>query len=91
VSQLTVGLMGNAFGVDFNPAANRLRVVSDLGQNLSRVRFGVTQANRGLATVSVLGRYGLFQVDLLTGRLGRVGGFRAGTQVVDIAIPLDQG
>jgi hypothetical protein len=185
VSQLTVGLMGNAFGVDFNPAANRLRVVSDMGQNLrhniddatattpplagmtqsdgtltippattpaagisgaaytnndldantattlfdvdtandnvvvqspanagalaptgklmvdagssvgfdiySRVSFGVTQGNRGLATVAVLGRYSLFQVNLLTGKLSRVGGFRADTQVVDIAIPLDQG
>jgi hypothetical protein len=34
VSQLTVALEGNSFGVDFNPAADRLRVVSDSGQNL---------------------------------------------------------
>ncbi|MEV0621683.1 DUF4394 domain-containing protein [Nonomuraea sp. NPDC050404] len=34
VSQLTVGLKGTAFGVDFNPAADRLRVISDTGQNL---------------------------------------------------------
>lgn len=34
VSQLTVALDGNSFGVDFNPAADRLRVVSDTGQNL---------------------------------------------------------
>lgn len=34
VSQLTVTLSGRTFGVDFNPAANRLRVVSDAGQNL---------------------------------------------------------
>lgn len=34
VSQLTVALVGGTFGVDFNPAANRLRVVSDTGQNL---------------------------------------------------------
>lgn len=34
VSQLSVQLAGNAFGVDFNPAADRLRVVSDTGQNL---------------------------------------------------------
>ncbi|SNT55351.1 protein of unknown function [Asanoa hainanensis] len=34
VSQLTVPLAGTRFGVDFNPAANRLRVVSDTGQNL---------------------------------------------------------
>ncbi|TMR05644.1 DUF4394 domain-containing protein [Actinomadura soli] len=34
VSQLTVGLKGTYFGVDFNPAADRLRVISDTGQNL---------------------------------------------------------
>ncbi|MEV0720450.1 DUF4394 domain-containing protein [Asanoa sp. NPDC050611] len=34
VSRLTVALDGTRFGVDFNPAANRLRVVSDTGQNL---------------------------------------------------------
>lgn len=34
VSQLTVPLQGQFFGVDFNPAANRLRVISDTGQNL---------------------------------------------------------
>ncbi|MFD3873181.1 DUF4394 domain-containing protein [Streptomyces sp. NPDC058623] len=34
VSQLTVALSGRQFGVDFNPAANRLRVISDTGQNL---------------------------------------------------------
>ncbi|WP_405576131.1 DUF4394 domain-containing protein [Streptomyces sp. NBC_01167] len=34
VSQLTAALSGMRFGVDFNPAANRLRVISDTGQNL---------------------------------------------------------
>ena len=34
VSQLTVPLDGNIFGVDFNPAANALRIISDTGQNL---------------------------------------------------------
>ena len=34
VSQLGVALQGASFGVDFNPAANRLRVISDTGQNL---------------------------------------------------------
>jgi Domain of unknown function (DUF4394) len=185
VGQLTVALMGTTFGVDFNPAANRLRVISDAGQNLrhniddatatmpplagmtqpdgtltippattpaagvtgaaytnndldantvttlfdidtvndtvvvqspanagllapagklqvdagtsvgfdiySRNRFGVTQGNTGYATVSVLGRYSFFQVNLLTGKLSRIGGFRADTQVMDLAIPLDQG
>jgi hypothetical protein len=31
---LTVALEGTSFGVDFNPAADRLRIVSDTGQNL---------------------------------------------------------
>ena len=34
VSALTVDLEGATFGVDFNPAADRLRVISDTGQNL---------------------------------------------------------
>lgn len=34
VSQLSTALQGSSFGVDFNPAANRLRVISDTGQNL---------------------------------------------------------
>jgi hypothetical protein len=34
VSALTVALDGKFFGVDFNPAADRLRIVSDTGQNL---------------------------------------------------------
>ena len=39
VGQLSVALDGTRFGVDFNPAANALRVVSDTGQNL-RQPFG---------------------------------------------------
>lgn len=34
VSQLSVDLSGAVFGVDFNPAADRLRIISDTGQNL---------------------------------------------------------
>ena len=33
-AQLSIALEGKDFGVDFNPAANALRVVSDTGQNL---------------------------------------------------------
>ncbi|GAB7192540.1 DUF4394 domain-containing protein [Kineococcus sp. NUM-3379] len=47
VQRLTVALQGTAFGVDFNPAANALRVVSDTGQNL-RQPF----ATAGAATVA---------------------------------------
>lgn len=41
VSQLSVALTGQYFGVDFNPAADRLRIISNTGQNL---RHDVTQA-----------------------------------------------
>lgn len=34
VQRLSVALSGNRFGVDFNPAANALRIISDTGQNL---------------------------------------------------------
>ncbi|MHA7207776.1 DUF4394 domain-containing protein [Arthrobacter sp. MDT1-65] len=47
VIRLTVALSGTTFGVDFNPAANALRVVSDTGQNL-RQPF----ASAGAATVA---------------------------------------
>jgi hypothetical protein len=42
VGQLTVALSGTAFGVDFNPAADALRVVSDTGQNLRHPFAGAT-------------------------------------------------
>ena len=35
VNALTVPLVGMVFGVDFNPAADRLRIISDAGQNLA--------------------------------------------------------
>lgn len=34
VNNLSIALEGTAFGVDFNPAADRLRIISDTGQNL---------------------------------------------------------
>lgn len=34
VGQLSAALVGTSFGVDFNPAANALRVISNTGQNL---------------------------------------------------------
>lgn len=50
VNALTVPLAGTAFGVDFNPAADRLRIVSDTGQNLAHNvnDGGVTLANATL-------------------------------------------
>lgn len=50
VSQLGVGLKGTAFGVDFNPAADRLRVISDVGQNLRHnLNDGTTVADTSLS------------------------------------------
>ena len=45
VNALTVPLTGTSFGVDFNPAADRLRIISDTGQNLAHNVNGVTAAN----------------------------------------------
>ncbi len=42
-SQLSVALAGTSFGVDFNPTVDRLRIVSDAGQNLrANVDTGAT-------------------------------------------------
>jgi hypothetical protein len=41
IGQLTVALVGADFAVDFNPAANALRILSDTGQNL-RQPFAAT-------------------------------------------------
>ncbi len=50
VNTVTVPLMGTSFGVDFNPVADRLRIVSDTGQNLAHNvnAGGVTVANATL-------------------------------------------
>jgi Domain of unknown function (DUF4394) len=53
VSQLTVALSGASFGVDFNPAANRLRVVSDTGQNLRHNLDDATATTPPLAGATV--------------------------------------
>ena len=49
VAELTVPLQGASFGVDVNPAADALRIISDRGQNL-RYPFatGVTQRDAAL-------------------------------------------
>ncbi|MET9093740.1 DUF4394 domain-containing protein [Streptomyces cyaneofuscatus] len=49
VSQLTVALSGRQFGVDFNPAANRLRVISNTGQNL---RHNIDDGTAPLGTIA---------------------------------------
>lgn len=46
VNTLSVALNGTKFGVDFNPAADRLRIISDTGQNLRH------NVNAGGVTIS---------------------------------------
>lgn len=49
-SKLNVTLTGASFGVDFNPTVDRLRVVSDTGQNLrANVDTGETTTDTALA------------------------------------------
>ena len=52
VNALTVPLAGTVFGVDFNPAADRLRIISDTGQNLAHNvnAGGVTAPPNGTLT-----------------------------------------
>ncbi|MGW1642962.1 DUF4394 domain-containing protein [Streptomyces lavendulae] len=177
VSQLTVALAGTSFGVDFNPAANRLRVISNTGQNLRHniddaaapltttvdgtltnpttppsTAMGVTGAaytnndlnaatattlfdldtmadrislqspanagtlaptgsldvdagldagfdiyynpaagtNHGFAAIGKGGSYGLYAVDVLTGKATTKGAFPADYQVTDLALPINQ-
>lgn len=55
VSQLSIALEGASFGVDFNPAANRLRIVSDTGQNLRHDVEAATGGTTADATLSATG------------------------------------
>lgn len=53
VSQLTVPLDGTRFDIDFNPAADRLRVISDTGQNLRHQIGGSTTVDGPLDYANV--------------------------------------
>ena len=51
-----VPLAGASFGVDFNPTVDRLRIVSDTGQNLrANVDTGVTAVDTALSGAGVMG------------------------------------
>jgi hypothetical protein len=172
VSRLSVALDGTSFGIDFNPTVDRLRIVSDTGQNLranvdtgattedldllyaapasgvtgaaytnndanadtattlydidstldqvviqappnngslsatgkllvdtssdvgfdiySTVRNGSTTDNVAYASLGSGGQARFYRVNLFTGRASLLGTFRAGVQVIDIALPLNQ-
>lgn len=53
-TQLDQALSGTSFGVDFNPTVDRLRIVSDTGQNLrANVDTGATLVDGSLNTLGV--------------------------------------
>ena len=75
-------------------ATGKLGVDSDPGAGFdiySGPRDRTASSATGLATLRVNGRYGLYQVGLLTGGARFAGQFPDRQQVVDLAIPLDQG
>jgi hypothetical protein len=86
VSQLTATLEGAFFGVDFNPAADRLRVVSDTGQNLRHNLDDDTTTpdmplKNGDATATGVAAAGYTNNDLDT---------NTGTTLFDVDTALDQ-
>jgi hypothetical protein len=57
----------------------------------SRVRRGTTVDNTAFASLPVGGRTAFYGVDTLTGRADPVGRLDSRVDILDIAVPLDQG
>lgn len=89
VSQLTIALSGKDFGVDFNPAADRLRVISDTGQNLRHNvnAGGVTLEDKTLAYVPGTAATGVTAAGYTNNDLEAA----TGTTLIDLDTRLDQG
>lgn len=88
VSQLSVALDGTYFGVDFNPAADRLRVISDTGQNL---RHDITQAAPVTAADSALNYDGTTATGLTAAAYtNNDNDTRTGTTLFDLDMTRDQ-
>ncbi len=75
-----------------NPAADRLRVVGDTGQNLRHdVTLGTTTVDlSAYATLRVGSSYRMYEITLFSGKAELTGTFRPFSQVMDIAMPLNQ-
>ena len=66
------------------------KLMVDTGFDIySTLRGGASVANTAFATLKVDGRYRLYRIDLLTGRVAQIGSFPSRTQVTDIAIQLN--
>lgn len=88
VNQITVPLEGTAFGVDFNPTADRLRIVSDTGQNLRHNvnPGGVTLEDGDLAYTPPALALGITAAAYVNNDLDP----RTGTTLFDLDASLDQ-
>jgi Domain of unknown function (DUF4394) len=93
VNALTVPMVGTSFGVDFNPAADRLRIVSDAGQNLAHNvnDGGVTAANGTLTytppPATAVPALGVTAAAYTNNDLNQTG---TGTTLFDLDTTLDQ-
>ena len=94
VNALTVPLAGTTFGVDFNPAADRLRIISDTGQNLAHNvnDAGVTAPNATLTytippAMPVVPALGVTAAAYTNNDLNQPG---TGTTLFDLDTTLDQ-
>lgn len=93
VNALTVPLVGTVFGVDFNPAADRLRIISDTGQNLAHNvnDGGVTVANGTLTytapPAAAVPALGVTAAAYTNNDLNQA---NTGTTLVDLDTTLDQ-
>lgn len=88
VNRLTVALSGNNFGMDFNPAADRLRILSDNGQNLRHNinAGGVTLSDTALNYVAGTAVNGVIGAAYTNNDLNAT----TGTTLFDIDSELDQ-
>jgi hypothetical protein len=93
VNALTVPMVGTSFGVDFNPAADRLRIISDAGQNLAHNvnDGGVTAANGTLTytppPATAVPALGVTAAAYTNNDLNQTG---TGTTLFDLDTTLDQ-
>lgn len=87
VSQLTAPLDGTRFGVDFNPAADALRIISDTGQNLRHsLPTGTTTIDLPLSYTPPTPATGLTMAAYTNNDLD----LDSGTTLFDIDTDLDQ-
>lgn len=92
VNRLSVPLNGTSFGVDFNPAADALRIISDTGQNL---RLPFTGPNIGVIATDMPLVYPGATPTPGTGVVGAAytnndGDANTATSLFDLDSPLDQ-